>query len=286
MTAIRQVGVGDRGWLNAAAKNSGGGAARVDIACMGPELSRRDVVGTGMLLGAFVLAGCKSGSDGSSELPGPVAATGERQVIINARPPVSAPTPRGVAMGPEPDILPRSAWTGTGVARKNDINPMNGVQRITIHHDGMDAFTATDRQSAARRIELIRNSHVNGGRGHKAFADIGYHYIIDPSGRVWEGRDIRYQGAHVQDNNEHNLGIMCLGNFDVQRPSNATRSALDSFAASRMRKHNVALSRVKTHQEINPTACPGSNLQQYMLATRGSGGSLRLACASLTLDLA
>ena len=104
--------------------------------------------------------------------------------------------------------------------------------------------------------------------------------------RVWEGRDIRYQGAHVQDNNEHNLGIMCLGNFDVQRPSNATRSALDSFAASRMRKHNVALSRVKTHQEINPTACPGSNLQQYMLATRGSGGSLRLACASLTLDLA
>ncbi|MGQ0627872.1 MAG: peptidoglycan recognition protein family protein, partial [Phycisphaerales bacterium] len=149
-----------------------------------------------------------------------------------------APVP---VTGPAPGVLPRSAWTTSGVARQSEINPMNGVQRITVHHDGMDVFTSTRESDAAARIEMVRKSHVNGGRGNrKAFADIGYHYIIDPAGRIYEGRNIRYQGAHVQDNNENNLGVMCLGNYDSQRPTAATKSALDRFIAGQMKRYNIA----------------------------------------------
>jgi len=76
------------------------------------------------------------------------------------------------------------------------------ITRITVHHDGMDTFSSTSQADAAHRIELIREAHVN----QRKFADIGYHYIIDPGGRVWEGRNVRFQGAHVQDNNEGQPG--------------------------------------------------------------------------------
>jgi len=246
--------------------------------------SRREVVEGGLLLGLFTLAGCASASR-SDDLPGPVAATGEP---VKPPPVRRAPQRQSapVANGPAPNVLPRSAWTSVGVANPGDINPMNGIQRITIHHDGMEAFTSTNQSECARRIELVRNSHVRGGRGNKAFADIGYHYVIDPAGRVWEARNIRYQGAHVQDNNENNLGICCLGNYDEQQPTPATKGSLDRFVAAQMKRYNVPLSRVKTHREINPTACPGRNMQAYMVATRGPSGQLRLAMADVAWAVA
>jgi N-acetyl-anhydromuramyl-L-alanine amidase AmpD len=135
------------------------------------------------------------------------------------------------------------------------------VKCITIHHDGMSPFTATDFSSCASRIELIRNGH----RG-KGWADIGYHFVIDRSGRVWEGRDIRYQGAHVKDQNEGNLGILCVGNFDQQTPSMAQLAALDRHLRVCMLKYKVKSRQVLSHQEWASahTACPGRNLQSKM----------------------
>jgi hypothetical protein len=100
---------------------------------------------------------------------------------------------------------------------------------------------------------------------------------VDPSGRVWEGRSVLCQGAHVQDNNEHNLGIVVLGNFEQQVPTPAAIHSLDRFVASQMSRFNVPLRRVYTHQELRRTACPGRNLQRYMLASRSRGGNLMLA---------
>lgn len=112
-----------------------------------------------------------------------------------------------------------------------------------------------------------RKDHNNG----KRWADIGYHYVIDPQGRIWEGRPTNLQGAHVKDTNEHNLGIMCMGNFDQQAPSAAQVAALDAFVVDQMRRYRVPITRVYTHQELNRSACPGRNLQAYMLQTRRTG---------------
>jgi len=166
-------------------------------------------------------------------------------------------------------IVSRSAWTRKGVARLNDINPMNGVNRITVHHSGINSSDLRNSAAVVRELEGIRAGHV--GRG---WADIGYHYVIDPSGRVWEARPLGYQGAHVKDKNEHNIGVMCMGNFEMQRPTPQQTAALDAFVASLMQRHKIPASRVYTHQELGQTACPGRNLQNYMLATRSRGGRL------------
>jgi hypothetical protein len=171
--------------------------------------------------------------------------------------------------------MPRSAWTRAGVANPRDINPMNGIRRITVHHDGMPPVDLRGDGDVRSRLEQIRRAHI--ARREGPFADIGYHYIIDPQGRVWEGRSIRYQGAHVKDNNENNLGIMLLGHFNHQRPTPHALAALDRFVGTQMARYNVPLARVYTHQEINPTECPGYHLQRYMVQTRGRGGTLASA---------
>jgi hypothetical protein len=73
-------------------------------------------------------------------------------------------------------------------------------------------------------------------------ADIGYHYTIDPTGRIWEGRPVQYQGAHVKMNNEHNqcaeggggtarLGAMACRSFPLWVPGALATGAL-AFASA------------------------------------------------------
>lgn len=234
-------------------------------------LSRREVMGGGLFLTALLLTGCKQRQVASGELPD-VRWPDGRPVPYPAQGSAPAPAP-AVPEGPLPGIMPRSAWTRTGVARPRDINPLNGVRRITIHHDGLPPASLSSQGQVASRIEMIRQSHVMS----RGWADIGYHYVVDPQGRIWEGRSSRYQGAHVKDQNENNLGILCLGNFQVQQPTQAQLAALDRFVGFQMQRNAVPIARVRTHREIAQTECPGRNLQTYMVRTRSGGGQLASA---------
>ncbi len=243
-------------------------------------MTRRGLIGAGLALWAWAAAGCKTGQTANADpnaFPDPVG-PGNGPYLDK---PLLAATPLGV---PRPadagvPVLARSAWTNAGVARPRMINPMNGVRRITVHHEGATVFTATGRADAARRLESIRRGHIGRITDGKPWADIGYHYIIDPAGRVWEGRSVQYQGAHVHLKNENNLGIMVIGNFDRQAPTPAALATLDRFVAEQMRRYRVNVGNVFTHRELNPTACPGRGLQGHMVASRAVGGTLRMALA-------
>ncbi|MBL9032808.1 MAG: N-acetylmuramoyl-L-alanine amidase [Phycisphaerae bacterium] len=232
---------------------------------------RRDILRLGLASGAAaLLAACQRQGRwtplSKEELEGPPT---RRLAGSPGRAPASA-APSGV--------IPRREWTQAQPALAL-INPMNGVERITIHHSAIPAAHLRTKDATARMLESIRKDHT-GSRtdaSGRNWADIGYHFIIDPAGRVWEGRPAIYQGAHVRLNNEHNLGIMLMGNFEEETPSRDALTALDAFVASQMRRFQVPINRVFTHQEIMPTACPGRNLQRYMLATRGSRGTLARA---------
>jgi hypothetical protein len=133
-------------------------------------------------------------------------------------------------------------------------------------------MTSTDvrsQRAAAERMRLIRTGHIS--RKGEPFADIGYHFAIDPAGRVWEGRPLVYQGAHVRGQNDNNLGIVLMGNFDQQRPTPDALRTLERFVAAQMSRYGVPLSGVRTHQELAPTACPGRNLQSSLVASRSRG---------------
>ena len=146
------------------------------------------------------------------------------------------------------------------------MNRMSPIRYITVHHDGMQPFFEADQTSTAARIEAIRRAHR--GRG---WGDIGYHFVVDRAGRVWEARSTSYQGAHVKDHNFANIGVVALGNFDQQQPSRAQLNTVQHLLGELMNSYGVPTSRVRTHQEWAATACPGRHLQEYMNTSRQLG---------------
>lgn len=230
------------------------------------QVSRRELlIGGSLALGALAISGCSANKS-----------TASNSSALTAKEPIGRAPP--VDLGPPPGVIPRSQWTYAGISSRIPINPMNGVNRITVHHDGMPPVSLQSTSQVSTRLESIRRAHLN--RYPEPFADIGYHYIIDPQGHVWEGRSTRYQGAHVKENNEHNLGIMVLGNFNEQHPTPQALASVDRFVAHEMSRYNVPLARIYTHQELRQTECPGRNLQAYMRQTRSRGGALAMAAAA------
>ena len=163
--------------------------------------------------------------------------------------------------------IDRSQWSKAG-PMPSRLDRMGSINRITVHHEGIKPRWFSDFGSTARHLELLRHSHVKSRR----FGDIGYHYIIDRNGRIWEGRPIAYQGAHAGGaNNRHNIGVMVLGNFDRQQPTGYQLSTLVDTIRKLQRQYRIPVSRVYTHQELSPTRCPGKTLQPRMVRFRRDG---------------
>ena len=213
-----------------------------------------------LFVSAMALAGCGT-KKVMSTLPSPIwSASKVPEFDLRPRPaylPISTELHGAIS---------RSTWA-KGQPIPRNMNRMLPVRYITIHHDGMTPFTSTSRNSAALRLETIRKSHLrrDGGR----WGDIGYHFAIDPAGRLWQGRPLTWQGAHVKARNEGNIGVVVLGNYERQIVNGAQVAAIETTLRLLMRKYNVPVSRVRTHQEWAATACPGRTLQQVMVNIRG-----------------
>ncbi len=252
------------------------------------DLSRRDAVRRLMTAGlsfALVptLVACSTGGGRSSrarqhdfaDVPDPSWPTPrrftlepERSITPYSTKPLPSPTSGGVQTALPAGVRTRASWAG-GDPVPTLMDRMTPIDRLTIHHDGMTAFTSTNVAAAQTRIEAIRSAHR--GRG---WGDIGYHYVIDPAGRIWEGRPLGWQGAHVKDQNPGNLGICMLGNYERQRPTNQQLHTLEHFVADSMRRHAIPLGNIYTHRELAPTACPGQYLQPRLVAMRENTGAL------------
>lgn len=236
------------------------------------DLTRRELLKQGgLFLGAAaLLAGCQSAPVvTTARLPEPLYPDREPPGSPLNLNPHAAPAPQPMPTGPQIAVIPRSRWTNAQPIMSREAYAMNGINRITVHHD---AIVSTDVQSvndSVKRLNSVRVGHLQ-----RNMVDIGYHYVIDPAGRVWEARPTRLQGGHVHNQNENNLGIMVMGNFERQSPTPAALASLDAFLAQQMHRYSVPINRVYTHQELGPTECPGRSMQRYMVKTRSRGGQL------------
>lgn len=232
-------------------------------------MGRRTVVlaGLGLVLGGCATTGSSPLS--ASRLPGipwDADLTARRPdgtpdaAVPLPDPSASAQAARGGFHVPIPGLQSRAVW-GASAVRSNSINPMLPIRWITIHHDGM-AYRGRTRSAARGRLRSIQSAHQN----NQNWADIGYHYIVDRQGTVWQGRELRYQGAHVGGCNEGNVGVMLMGNFQEQQPASAQVASLQRTVQAIQRTYRVSATQVRTHREW-PTAateCPGRMLQSQV----------------------
>jgi hypothetical protein len=175
--------------------------------------------------------------------------------------------PRGptVAGGSIP-IIPRATWGAMPAHTTHMDRNEGGWKRITVHHSAEKNPPALDGSIAesAAAVRKIQKAHMEGKE--TGYGDIGYHFVIDPFGRVFQGRDLAWRGAHAHgDNNIQNIGVCLLGNFEEdERP---TKSALDALrrVLDQLRKtYNIPRTAVVGHLDLWNTECPGRNLEPWV----------------------
>ncbi|MBP2335871.1 hypothetical protein JOF41_002049 [Saccharothrix coeruleofusca] len=109
------------------------------------------------------------------------------------------------------------------------------VQTLTVHHSALELGP-----DPAADVRAIYYDHTI----TREFGDIGYHLLIDPAGRVYEGRWSGSDGApvfgpelvggvpqmsnaaHVAGFNAGNVGVCLLGDFTSAGPTARARDAL------------------------------------------------------------
>lgn len=224
-------------------------------------VDRRAFLLTGV--GLF-LAGCTESTRTADWEPQPVPPAPHYDPPVARGPSAPATTP---APGPGPGVISRTKWA-SGAPVPTLMDRMKPVRYITVHHDGMEPFYGNSTGATASRLDAIRRAH----RGMpQPWGDIGYHFAVDRSGRVWACRPVTYQGAHVKNHNEGNIGIVCLGNFERQSPTPAQLQGLRVQLSVLMARYNVSSRNVRTHREWAPTLCPGRQLQPHVVTFRQGG---------------
>jgi peptidoglycan hydrolase-like amidase len=135
-----------------------------------------------------------------------------------------------------PKILPRSTWENDQTLKNlmtwypsselptASAPEYSNIERIIIHDMGCDTDNSGCNDQKRDPIELIQGIY----RYHtitKGWGDIGYHYIIDYWGNIYEGRygGNGVRGAHTYyekkcDNfNVGTVGILLMGNYEKTR---------------------------------------------------------------------
>lgn len=170
-----------------------------------------------------------------------------------------------------PTIITRSEWRANPF--KGNPVPQPRYQFLTLHHAA--GFSASDLDEGKEQVKRIQRLYQE----DKGWADIGYHFLIDAAGNIYQGRPYTQEialsqkptlviGAHVAGGNTGNIGVCLLGCFHPETNASTCDDVLtESVSASLVQlfaffceNYRVAPANIKGHRDFNATDCPGSNL--------------------------
>lgn len=160
-------------------------------------------------------------------------------------------------------LMPRSAW-GARAERADNLTPVGGPwRRITIHHSAEVPGTRMDGSLADSNEALLKMQRAH--MDQRGYGDIGYHYLVDPMGHVFEGRSLRWQGAHAGGaNNRYNLGVCLIGDFEHSQPSPAAMRSLETLLEQLRGTWSISRSDVVCHRDLKSTVCPGDSVAHWV----------------------
>ena len=187
---------------------------------------------------------------------------------------------RRVSMVGSPPLLSREAWGANEGIRRAAPQYAPSVQFAIVHHTaGTNVYSPSQSAAIVRGIEVY---HVQGN----GWNDIGYNFLVDKYGQVFEGRyggvDKPVIGAHAEGFNAGSVGVAVLGTYNSASPPAVARTALANLLAWRLDIAHVdptssltwasggnarfaagvpvALRAVSGHRDTGFTTCPGAAL--------------------------
>lgn len=130
-------------------------------------------------------------------------------------------------------------------------------RELFIHHEAGPVRPA--QSAAAERVIIrgIRNQHIRGN----GWDDIGYSYVLFPSGRMYTGRGFRGLPAAQLNHNAGTVAICLAGHYDKQQISIAQKRRLIDAANN---LHALGVRTVGGHRQVTQTACPGAKAYAWI----------------------
>jgi hypothetical protein len=202
---------------------------------------------------------------------------------------------RSPAATVSPAIVPRLSWGASESIRRGPPTYAPAVRFAVVHHTaGRNDYSRSEATAVVKAIQLY---HVQGN----GWNDIGYNFLVDRFGTVYEGRfggvDKNVVGAHALGFNTGSVGVALLGTFGRSAPPQAAQDAIARLLAWRLdlahvdptafvtaisggneRFSNglpVLLRSVSGHRDTGFTECPGNllfaRLNSLGMAARGIG---------------
>lgn len=166
-----------------------------------------------------------------------------------------------------PPLISRSAWQAAPF--KGSVQSLGVPDRVVVHHAA--GYRAATLAEGKQQVKAIQKSH------QKKWSDIGYHFLIDAAGNLYQGRPFFQgtalqdtprlaMGAHVLAQNSRKVGVCLLGCFHPQLsgcndvPTAAALATLQQTLRFLTQAYGVPIASIKTHRDFLATDCPGDTL--------------------------
>ena len=187
----------------------------------------------------------------------------------------------------QPPIIARSSWA-TASCRPRVPAVFGAVDLAFVHHTvSTNAYRPSQSAAMVRSICLF-HKYGNG------WNDIGYNFVVDRYGQIFEARaggiDEAIVGAQAGGYNVYSTGVALLGNFSAGGPPRRTFDALSRLLAWKLAVHGielpgtvtvqvtrsgapysryragtrVRLNRVAGHGDADATSCPGAGTRRQL----------------------
>jgi hypothetical protein len=148
----------------------------------------------------------------------------DRSPLLPLRAPAAAPD--------QPPIVSRAGWGAVESMKRAEPRYAAAVHMVFVHHTDTPNGYAPDDVPAI--IRSIYTYHVRSN----GWNDIGYNFLVDAYGRIFEGRaggvDKPVIGAHTGGFNTGSVGIAVIGNGSIAPLTAQTRDALTKLIAWRL----------------------------------------------------
>ncbi len=201
--------------------------------------------------------------------------------------PSKSGTTAGVENCEQPTIISREEWCPSGNCPKRGVPQFTKVSHLIVHHSA-GTNSANDWSAIVRAIWDL---HVNGN----GWTDIGYNYLIDPDGKVYNGRGEDILGAHFCARNSNTMGVCVMGNFQNQTPTEkavtglvellswkAFKEEIDPVGRGLHSSSGLNLLNISGHREGCATACPGDQFFPSFFSIRNRVNDSLQVCSFLT----
>lgn len=217
-----------------------------------PRDLRLAVIGPGESAGTELAAPEYAGSDAG---PGAEAVTSsEGDLALQA------------AGAARPTIFSRQQWGADERLRSG--SPSYGTIKGGFVHHTVNANDYS-REQVPGMLRSIYAYHTRS----RGWSDVGYNFLVDKFGRIWEGRyggvTRPVIGAHTLGYNHESFAASAIGNFDIASPPEAVVKAYGRLMGWKLGLHGInaaatsvtiagrRFAAINGHRDAGSTACPG-----------------------------